>query len=95
MDRHIIAQLAAHEKWAKTPDRAKATAPARAALAAKWEREVDPDGTMKPADRAKAAENARRAFYLRLALKSAQARKARAKADAIDAEIAKALAETA
>lgn len=76
-ERSLIAQLAAHESWAKTPDRTARTANARRALEAKFEREVDPTGTLSPAERAKRVENARKAYYARLALKSAQARRAR------------------
>jgi hypothetical protein len=46
-------------------------------LADRFERQVDPDGTLSPEDRARRAGHARKAFYLRLALKSAQARRAR------------------
>ncbi|MBA5846257.1 hypothetical protein [Gordonia amicalis] len=76
-ERSLIAQLAAHESWAKTPDRTARTANARRALEDKFEREVDPDGVLSPADRAKRVENARKAYYARLALKSAQARRTR------------------
>jgi hypothetical protein len=37
----------------------------------------DPDNILLPAERAKRAENARKAYYQRLALKSAQARRRR------------------
>lgn len=50
---------------------------AREAFFAKFEREVDPDGVLSPAERTKRAEYARRAFYLRLSAKSAAARKRR------------------
>ncbi|WP_380166618.1 hypothetical protein [Jannaschia sp. R86511] len=78
MDRTLRAQIAAHTSWARTPDRTARTAAARAALLAKFESEVDPDGTLPPAERAKRAENARRAYYLRLAAKSASSRRQRA-----------------
>ncbi|TDL01966.1 hypothetical protein EI067_00350 [Mycobacterium paragordonae] len=71
-------QIAAHDSWAKTSDRSARTANARKALLDKFERQVDPDGTLAPAERAKRAENARKAHFKRLALKSAQARKRRA-----------------
>jgi hypothetical protein len=48
-ERLMIARIAAADRWAQEPDRAAATAPARAGLRAKFEREVDPDGTL-PAD---------------------------------------------
>lgn len=71
-------QIAALESWAHTPDRSARTRPARAAMDRKFEQEVDPDGVMSPADRAKAVENARKAYYLRLAQASAAARRQRA-----------------
>ncbi|MFI5729159.1 hypothetical protein ACIA49_03495 [Kribbella sp. NPDC051587] len=70
-------QIAAHESWAKTTDRAARTRAARQGLEAKFEREADPDGVMSPADRAKAVANARSAYYLRLARSSAEARRQR------------------
>jgi hypothetical protein len=73
--RSLIASIASHESWARTTDRAARTAPARAAMDAKFEREVDPDNTLLPAERAKRAEHARSAYYKRLALKSAKARR--------------------
>ncbi|MEY8013837.1 hypothetical protein [Mycobacterium servetii] len=44
----------------------------------KFAHQVDPDGTLPPAERAKRAESLRRAHFKRLALKSAQARRRRA-----------------
>lgn len=73
--RSLSCSIAANERWAREPDRSAATAKARAALDAKFEREVDPEGLLKPAERAKRAENARRAYYKRLALLSAKARR--------------------
>lgn len=72
--RSQVARIAAHQSWATTTDRTARTAPARAGLLAKFEREVDPDGILPPSERARRAENARRSFYARLALRSAQAR---------------------
>ncbi len=74
--RRLVAQIAANESWANTPDRAARTARARAALQAKFERQVDPEGTLPPVERAKRAESARRAHYQRMSLRSAQARRA-------------------
>jgi hypothetical protein len=54
------------------------TAPARAALTERFERQVDPDGSLPPAERASRAAHARRAYMLALSLKSAQARRRRA-----------------
>jgi hypothetical protein len=91
-DRVLVAKLAAHERWANTTDRTAATAPGRAAFTATFERQVDPDSTMEPAERARRVESARKAYYARLALKSAQARRARAEADRLAAEVEQALA---
>jgi hypothetical protein len=79
-NRSLIASIASHESWARTPDRAARTAPARAAMMAKFEREVDPDNVLPPDVRAKMADNARSAYYKRLALKSARVRSRRAAA---------------
>jgi hypothetical protein len=51
--------------------------PARAAFESKFEREVDPDGMLDAAERARRAEMARKAYFTRLALASAQARRKR------------------
>lgn len=72
--RSLRAQVAVHESWAKTPDRSARTAKARQAMLDKFELEVDPDGVLLPQERAKRAESARKAYFARLALKSAQAR---------------------
>lgn len=44
------------------------------ASAAYWERQVDPEGVLAPADRAARAAAAKRAHFLRLAFMSARAR---------------------
>lgn len=77
-ERRLRASMAAHESWAKTDDRSARTEPARQALLARFEQQVDPDGILDPAERAKRAEHARQAHYKRLALKSAKARRERA-----------------
>jgi hypothetical protein len=59
-------------------DRTTATEPARQALQRKFEREVDPEGKLPPAELAIRANHARRAYYARLALKSAKARRKKA-----------------
>lgn len=77
--RSLASKVAAHTRWAQTPDRAAAMAKAWAARDARFAKQVDPDGTLPPAVRAQLAESARRAFYASLALKSAQARRARSR----------------
>jgi hypothetical protein len=74
-DRALIAQVAAHTRWSQTPDRTAATAPARKAALQRFERLVDPDGTLPPATRALLAENARKAYFIDLARKSAAVRR--------------------
>lgn len=71
----LQAQIAAHESWARTVDRAARTADARRAFLDRFERQVDPEGVLAPEVRAKMAESARKAHFRRMALRSAQARK--------------------
>lgn len=73
--RQIIGAIGAHESWSRTPDRTARTAPGRRAFLERFEREVDPDGTLSPAERTIRAEHARKAYFQRLALKSAKARR--------------------
>jgi hypothetical protein len=77
-ERSLGGQIGAHKSWANTENRSARTAPARKAMLDKFEREVDPDGTLAPAERAKRAAHLRKAYFARLALKSAQARRRRA-----------------
>lgn len=53
--------------------------PARKGFMEKFEREVDPDGTLDPEELAVRAVAARRAYMLRLAMKSAKVRRQRLK----------------
>lgn len=76
-ERSIRARIAAHESWAKTEDPTARTAPGRAAFRDRFTREVDPDGSLDPAERERRADHARKAYYQRLALKSAKARRAK------------------
>lgn len=45
-ERRLRAQLGAYSQWAKEPDRSARTAKARQAFRDRFEREVDPDGTL-------------------------------------------------
>jgi hypothetical protein len=72
--RSLRGRLAAHESWAVTVDPSARTAPARAAFLDRFEREVDPDGVLDPAERARRAEHAKKSYFLRLAFRSAKAR---------------------
>lgn len=73
--RVLAGRIGAHESWARTEDRAARTAAARKAADARFERQVDPDGTLAPAERARRAEHARQAHFQRMALKSAKSRR--------------------
>ncbi len=76
-ERSLLARASAHTSWAHTKDRSARTAPARAAMDRRFEREVDPEGTLSEAERKRRAEYARRAYFARLAHASAKARKQR------------------
>jgi hypothetical protein len=76
-ERSLRGALGAHISWAHTEDRTARTAPARNAFNDRFEREVDPDGKLSPSERARRAESARRAYFTRLALQSAKARRRR------------------
>ncbi len=80
-ERRLIAQISAHESWARTDDRSARTANARAGLKQKFLDEAGGDPVR--------AEHLRKAFYARMALRSAQTRR-RAKIAAIEAKIAEA-----
>jgi hypothetical protein len=75
--RSLRARMAAHSLHARVTDPAAHTAPARRAFLDRFEREVDPDGVLNPDERARRAEHARKAYFLKLALASAAARRRR------------------
>lgn len=70
-------RLGAYTSWANTEDRAARTLPGRLAMLDKFEKEVDPTGKLAIQERAKRAEYARKAYYQRLSMKSAAARRRR------------------
>ncbi len=77
-ERSMQARLAAHTSWSRTSDASARTKPARDAFCERFEIEVDPNGELDPAERARRAAHARKAHFLRLALASAKARRAKA-----------------
>ena len=85
-ERFMAATIAANSRWAHEPDRTAATSPARAAFNKRFEDEVDPDRTMTPTERGRRAESARKAYFMRLALKSARSRRKAREATDADAE---------
>jgi hypothetical protein len=56
-------------------DARKTTTAARAAFLARFETEVDPNGSLSPEERRRRAEHARSAYFTRLALAAAKARR--------------------
>jgi len=78
-DRKAIASIAAHAAHAKHGSQAM-TQKARDAFNNKFEQEVDPEGVLPPAERAKRAEHARIAHMQQLAYKAVKARRAKAAA---------------
>ncbi|HYQ82882.1 MAG TPA: hypothetical protein VEP28_02495 [Rubrobacter sp.] len=78
--RTLSARLAAHALHAQVEDPSAYTAPARKAFLDRFEREVDPDGVLPPEERARRAEHAKRAYFVKLAYKSSLARSRRKKA---------------
>jgi hypothetical protein len=80
-ERVLRARMAAHLLHAQISDEAAHTAPARAAFLSRFEREVDPDGILDPQERARRAEHAKKAYFIKLALASRKARAARRRAN--------------
>jgi hypothetical protein len=66
-ERKLSATIAAHDSWAQTTDRSARTAPARAAMDAKFLAEADGDPIR--------AAHLRKAHFARLALTSARSRR--------------------
>jgi hypothetical protein len=71
----INKQMAAYISWSRTTDRNARTRPAREAFLHRFEREVDPDGVLPPAERSRRAQHALRTHMLRLAKHSVAARR--------------------
>lgn len=67
-------RIDAYEKWARTEDRTAATASARRAFNERFEKQVDPEGKLPPAERSRRAEFAKKGYYTRLGQLSARAR---------------------
>jgi hypothetical protein len=76
-DLSLLGRLGAYSQHAKHPI-AETTKAGLKAIWAKYEKQVDPDGSLLPEERARRAEAARRAHMARIALISAQKRRERA-----------------
>ncbi|MGH8991180.1 MAG: hypothetical protein ACRDZ7_06595 [Acidimicrobiia bacterium] len=77
-ERSLRARIAAYSLHARRDPR-ETTQAARDTFMARFERQVDPDGLLPLAERLRRAEAARKAYFLGLALKSARARRSRAR----------------
>src|SRR4029450_593623 len=75
-ERSLRARIAAYALHAQRDPR-ETTANGRAAFLARFDREVDPRGLLEPEERRRRAEQARRAYFTRLALAPAKARRAK------------------
>jgi hypothetical protein len=75
-ERALRARLAAHAMHGRN-DARETTAKARAAFLASFERQADPEGHLPPAERQRRAQQLRSAYFARLALASAKARRSR------------------
>ncbi|MBX8687172.1 hypothetical protein GO011_06980 [Mycobacterium sp. 20091114027_K0903767] len=71
-------RAAALESWAHTPDRAARTAAARRAMLDRFEQRADPERVLTVHERARRAEQLRRAHYLKMAAKSVESRRRKA-----------------
>lgn len=76
-ERALVSTVAAHDSWARTPDRSARTAPARTAFDRRFLDQVDPDRVLSEDERNRRAASARKAYFARLTLKSIQARRAK------------------
>jgi hypothetical protein len=77
-ERSLRGRIGAYRLHA-THDSRETSAPGRLAFLASFERLVDPDRTLPPAERARRAAHARSAHFARLAYLSARARRRRAR----------------
>jgi hypothetical protein len=76
--RRLQAQKAIHARWARASEQERKdnAARARQGQMERFEREVDPEGKLSPAERAFRADHAWKAHLLGMSLKAAQKRRA-------------------
>lgn len=74
--RRLRAQIAANTRWL-SGDRAAQAEAMKAGFLAKFEKQVDPDGTLAPEERARRAQTAMTLHMQRLAFKSSKVRSQR------------------
>ena len=73
-ERILRARLAAHALHSKV-DSTKHTEPARKAALERFEKQVDPEGILPEAERLRRADQAKKAYFVKLAFLSARARR--------------------
>jgi hypothetical protein len=74
-DRSLVAKIAAAERWGRTSDRAAATAPARAGLRDKFAREIDPGGTLTPAELERRVDQLMHALMMKMSRRASESRR--------------------
>lgn len=77
MTKDINRRIAAEISWSRTYDRGARTRPGRQKFLERFEREVDPDGTLPADERKRRANHALRAYMLRLSKRAVAARQAK------------------
>lgn len=70
-ERTVLNRAAAHALHAQVVDPVAHTAPAREGFLSRFERQVDPDGTLPPDERARRADHAMRSHMSMLSARSA------------------------
>jgi hypothetical protein len=83
-ERSQVARIAALERWSKQ-DAKSGTAAAREAFDNRFLEQVDPNNELPEDERRRRAIAARKAYFARLALRSAQARRKKVASDAATA----------
>lgn len=76
-ERSLRGRSAVLTSWANTSDRRARTRNGSQAFLARFEREVDPEGVLDPAERALRAEARRKAYMADLGRRAAKARRAK------------------
>jgi hypothetical protein len=77
-ERILRARVAAYTLHSRVDSR-EHTVPARTAAWERFEKQVDPEGKLSPAERARRADAARSAYFSQLAAKSVEARRIKAR----------------
>lgn len=76
-ERSMRARMASYASWANCHDPAERTRKARDSFMQRFLREVDPEGKLPTEERLRRAEAAKKAYFSRLAYRSARARRKR------------------